>query len=80
MRYQELGRTGVKVPPIIFGTSCLGNLYQTLPEQTKLNIVKEMFRCVAPPVTLDTAGKYGAGLALEVMDHNLIDAPDFHSQ
>lgn len=71
MIYKELGRTGIKVPLIIFGTSCLGNLYQALPEQTKLEIIKEMFRHVQPPVALDSAGKYGAGLALEVIGRSL---------
>jgi D-threo-aldose 1-dehydrogenase len=69
--YQNLGQTGLKIPPIIFGTSCLGNLYQALPESTKFNIVKEMFRHVEPPVVLDSAGKYGAGLALEVIGRSL---------
>ncbi len=71
MDYRKLGRTGIKIPPIIFGTSCLGNLYQALPEQTKLDIITEMFRHVDPPVVLDSAGKYGAGLALEVMGRGL---------
>jgi D-threo-aldose 1-dehydrogenase len=71
MIYTELGRTGIKVPPIIFGTSCLGNLYQALPQQTKLDIVKEMFQHVEKPVALDSAGKYGAGLALEIIGHSL---------
>jgi D-threo-aldose 1-dehydrogenase len=71
MIYQKLGRTGIKVPPIIFGTSALGNLYQALPPQTKLDIVKEMFQHVEKPVALDSAGKYGAGLALEIIGHSL---------
>jgi D-threo-aldose 1-dehydrogenase len=71
VNYNNLGKTYIKIPPIIFGTSCLGNLYQALPEQTKLDIIKEMFRHVDPPVVLDSAGKYGAGLALEVMGRGL---------
>lgn len=71
MIYKELGRTGIKIPSIIFGTSCLGNLYQALPEQTKIEIVQEMFKHVDPPVALDSAGKYGAGLALEVIGRTL---------
>jgi len=71
MKYHQLGPTDIQVPPIIFGTSCLGNLYQALPEQTKLEIIKEMFRHVGRPVVLDSAGKYGAGLALEVMGRAL---------
>lgn len=71
MNYNNLGNTDIKIPPIIFGTSCLGNLYQALPAQTKLDIIKEMFRHVDPPVVLDSAGKYGAGLALEVIGRGL---------
>lgn len=71
MNYKPLGKTGLKVPPIIFGTSCLGNLYQALPDQTKLQILKEMFIHVDGPVVLDSAGKYGAGLSLEVIGKSL---------
>lgn len=67
MNHYALGQTSVHVPPIIFGTSCLGNLYEVLPDETKLATVREMFRCVPAPVALDTAGKYGAGLSLEVI-------------
>lgn len=73
------GSTGLTVPPIVFGTSCLGNLYQALPYTTKLEILRQMFECVEPPVVLDSAGKYGAGLALEVIGQGLSDlgvAPD----
>lgn len=62
---QSLGKTGVRVPKIIFGASCLGNLYQAIPHETKRQIVQEWFTHVETPVTLDAAGKYGAGLALE---------------
>ena len=55
-------------PSVIYGTSCLGNLYEALPFQTKLEIIKE---CLANKpegkVVFDTAGKYGAGLALETL-------------
>ncbi len=66
-----LGQTSLKVPPIIFGTSCLGNLYQALEYDVKLEIMREWFRCVESPVVIDTAGKYGAGLALEVIGKGL---------
>ncbi|MCF7854931.1 MAG: aldo/keto reductase [Candidatus Pacebacteria bacterium] len=65
--YSPLGRTGLNVPPIIFGTSCLGNLYQALPYKTKLDIVKEIIRNCPELAVLDSAGKYGAGLALETI-------------
>lgn len=79
MTRQALGRTGLRVPPIVFGSSCLGNLYEELPWATKLAIMSEWFRQVAPPVVIDTAGKYGAGLALEVMGRGFRElgiAPD----
>lgn len=65
------GATGLKLPPIVFGTSCLGNLYEALPWATKLGIMREWFAHVSPPVVLDSAGKYGAGLALEMIGKGL---------
>ena len=67
MKFHPLGKTGLTVPPVIFGTSCLGNLYEVVPDETKLAIVAEIFRHCPAPVVLDSAGKYGAGLALEVI-------------
>jgi len=66
MESRPFGTTGLQIPPIIFGTSCLGNLYQELPFETKLQTVRNMLGEVDTPV-LDSAGKYGAGLALEVL-------------
>lgn len=66
MEYKNLGKTGIKVPPIVFGTSALGNLYTALSNDTKLDIVKQCFNNVEKPV-FDSAGKYGAGLALEML-------------
>ncbi len=65
MKLTEIGNTGVKIPPIIFGTSALGNLYTALSDETKLEIVQQAFEHVPSPVVFDSAGKYGAGLALE---------------
>ena len=67
MEYHEIGKTGVKVPSIIFGTSCLGNLYKAVSYEKKLESVKEFFAYFKPPAILDTAGKYGAGLSLETI-------------
>ena len=65
MKLSEIGKTGVKIPPIIFGTSALGNLYTALSDETKIEIVQQAFQYVPAPVVFDSAGKYGAGLALE---------------
>ncbi len=70
---RPFGNTQLQVPPIIFGTSCLGNLYQALPYETKRDMVREWFQYVEPPVVLDTAGKYGAGMALEMMGQTFKD-------
>ena len=65
--FRPLGSTGLRVPPIVFGCSALGNLYQVIPDVAKLEIVSEWFERVASPVFIDTAGKYGAGLAMEML-------------
>lgn len=71
MRFSALGNTGLQVPRIVFGTSCLGNLYEALPDATKLAISREWFAHHEPPAVIDSAGKYGAGLALEMVGRNL---------
>ncbi len=80
IKYHEIGETGIKIPPIIFGTSALGNLYRALPDETKLEIIDEYFRQLqSTPVVFDSAGKYGAGLALEALGkclHKLNISPE----
>lgn len=70
MKYKRLGNSGILLPPIVFGTSALGNLYSALTEDTKTEIIKECFTYVDKPV-FDCAGKYGAGLALEMLGESL---------
>lgn len=69
--YRPFGRTGLRLPPIVFGTSALGNLYRVISDLEKLEIASAWFDRVAPPVVLDSAGKYGAGLALEMIGRAL---------
>jgi D-threo-aldose 1-dehydrogenase len=57
--------TNLELPKVIFGTSSLGNLYIALPENIKMAIVKECVTQSGNNVVFDSAGKYGAGLALE---------------
>ena len=52
-------------PKVVFGTSSLGNLYVALPEAVKCAIVEAYIKAVQGVAFFDTAGKYGAGLALE---------------
>ena len=56
-----------QLPPVIFGTSGLGNLYEAIPFETKLEIIKQSVLHSHGTPMFDTAGKYGAGLALEVL-------------
>jgi D-threo-aldose 1-dehydrogenase len=67
MKRSPIGNTGVGLPPVVFGTSALGNLYTALSDDTKLEIVSQCFEYVPKPVVFDSAGKYGAGLALEML-------------
>jgi D-threo-aldose 1-dehydrogenase len=71
MDYHQLGNTEIKIPSIVFGTSALGNLFVELPYKTKHEIIRECINNIAGPIVLDSAGKYGAGLALEVLGENL---------
>jgi D-threo-aldose 1-dehydrogenase len=71
MTRAALGRTGLSVPRVVFGTSSLGNLYRALPFESKRAIVAECLARVSPPVVFDSAGKYGAGLALESLGRAL---------
>ncbi|HEV2480094.1 MAG TPA: aldo/keto reductase [Puia sp.] len=57
----------ISLPPVVFGTSSLGNLFVALDDEVKLTIVEACIRSRNGPVVFDSAGKYGAGLALEVL-------------
>jgi D-threo-aldose 1-dehydrogenase len=67
----RLGHAGISVPRIIYGTSYLGNLYRELSFSEKKELMMGWFWCTDIPVVIDTAGKYGAGLALEVIGKGL---------
>jgi D-threo-aldose 1-dehydrogenase len=56
---------------IIYGTSYLGNLYRELSKADKMALMQEWFRVEEGMVMIDSAGKYGAGLALEVLGRGL---------
>lgn len=71
MKYTKVKKSGIQIPEIIFGTSALGNLYQAIPEDVKLNIVKECIKHIDGAAVFDSAGKYGAGLALEKLGEKL---------
>lgn len=61
----------VQLPRIIFGSSALGNLYELVPDDVKREIVQNWVNAKSaqlsrsPFTVIDSAGKYGAGLALK---------------
>ncbi len=69
----ELGQTGIHTPSMIIGTSSLGNLYEATPYGQKLELVMVALECFPNGVVYDSAGKYGAGLALEALGQALYD-------
>ncbi len=71
MTLKPLGNTGIQVPSIVFGTSALGNLFTALDPKVKEELVKESIKYTQPQTFFDSAGKYGAGLALESLGNAL---------
>ncbi|ADE53738.1 aldo/keto reductase [Coraliomargarita akajimensis] len=55
----------IEFPKIVFGSSALGNLYEVVKDEVKLSIVDGWVTHQRPLTVIDSAGKYGAGLALE---------------
>lgn len=68
---KPLGKTGLEIPNIVFGATTLGNLFRAVSEQEKSDIVAQWLGCGLPLVAIDSAGKYGAGLSLEVIGREL---------
>jgi D-threo-aldose 1-dehydrogenase len=67
-------KQAIALPPVIYGTSCLGNLYQATPYENKLAIIKSCMENAPGGIAVfDSAGKYGAGLALENLAKCLSD-------
>ena len=57
----------IPLPPVVFGTSGLGNIYEAIPYERKLAIVSACVTHSPGIPVFDSAGKYGAGLSLEVL-------------
>lgn len=65
MAVDKRGVRSLPIPPVIFGTSGLGNLFVALEDHVKCELVKQSIQYAKGPAVFDSAGKYGAGLALE---------------
>jgi D-threo-aldose 1-dehydrogenase len=60
-------------PKVIFGTSCLGNLFEEIPYEVKKEIIRLVIENNPHGAVFDSAGKYGAGLSLEVLGQCLAE-------
>jgi D-threo-aldose 1-dehydrogenase len=71
MSIQQSNSENNDLPKVIFGTSGLGNIFVALDDQIKHDIIAECVKHSAGKVVFDSAGKYGAGLALQVLGKHL---------
>lgn len=67
MEHVAFGSAGLTTPPVVFGSTALGNLFRVFSYESKLETVRQIFEHIPKPVVIDSAGKYGAGLSLEVL-------------
>ncbi len=77
--YRPLGQTGLRVPPVVFGTAALSNAFRVIPEPMKRAICCEWIKHVPPPVVIDIATNDGTSQALSTMTkvlHRLEIAPE----
>lgn len=61
----------IKLPRVVFGATNLGNLFRAPSDSEKQAIVQAWMSSGFDPVLIDSAGKYGAGLSLEVIGREL---------
>lgn len=59
------------LPRLIFGATTLGNLFVARSDAEKRALIRQWFVQPQRPVVIDSAGKYGAGLSLEVIGRQL---------
>lgn len=70
---KTLGKTGVEVSRLVFGTSGFGGFLHLRPWEEILAVGEALVRRFGSGITWDTANMYGAGMALENLG-NLIRA------
>lgn len=71
LELRSFGQTGLRIPPVIFGATSLGNLFRAVPEAEKAATIEAWLATDLHPIVIDSAGKYGAGLSLEVIGREL---------
>jgi D-threo-aldose 1-dehydrogenase len=70
--HRSFGNTGLQIPRVVFGATVLGNLFVAMSDAAKRELIGEWFAQMPKPVAIDSAGKYGAGLSLEVIGRELV--------
>lgn len=68
---KRFGKTGLDLSRVVFGSTVLGNLFTQPSDEDKRRLVDSWLEASGSPLCIDTAGKYGAGLALEVLGREL---------
>ena len=73
---RQFGNTGLSLPNVVFGATVLGNLFVAPPDDRKRELIRRWLSCKENaggqvPIVIDSAGKYGAGLSLEVIGREL---------
>ena len=61
MQQVAFGNTGLVTPPLVFGSTALGNLFREFSYESKLETMRAIVEHLPKPVVIDSAGKYGAG-------------------
>ena len=61
------------LPKVLFGTSSLGNLFTAPTHAEKKAVVEQILLAMPDGAVFDSAGKYGAGLALEELGQCLAE-------
>ena len=69
--HRQFGNTALQMPRVVFGATVLGNLFVAMSSSAKRDLIREWFAQMPKPVAIDSAGKYGAGLSLEVLGREL---------
>jgi D-threo-aldose 1-dehydrogenase len=64
--HRELGRAGLRIPPLAFSAAPLANACRVTPEQTRIAICVEWFKHTRPAV-VDVTDRYDAGRALAIL-------------
>ena len=68
---RPFGNTGLSLPQVVFGATVLGNLFVAPSEEQKHELIGQWLASMPMPIAIDSAGKYGAGLSLEVIGREL---------